>query len=323
MITEAFRNTIKKYGLIREKDTVLIGVSGGPDSVCLLYLLNSLKKGLKLKLHVAHVDHMLRGDSVKDKEFVAKLCKRLDIPLTAVRINVRTLARKGSIEEIARNARLDFLLKTAKKVKADKIALGHNLDDQAETVLMRILRGTGLYGLSAILPKRDIRRFMVIRPLIEIRRQKIELFLKRKKISPRIDLSNKDDVYFRNRIRNKLIPLLEKGYNSNIKEILANTAESVACDYDCLNRLAEKAAGRMKTKFSLKKLSRLHPALIRILFRNAISALKGDTRRITFRHIREIEDMLLNRPPNSIVDLPKGISAQKKKFTLEFFLVKR
>lgn len=296
----------------------MVGVSGGPDSVALLYLLNALRKELKITLHIAHLDHMLRKDSGKDKEFVENLARRLKLPITVSRINVKELATKGSLEEIARNARLGFLFKVAKDRGADKIALGHTLDDQAETVLMRILRGTGLYGLSGILPKKNISGYTVIRPLIEVRRRDIEAFLKRKKIKPCRDISNTKEVYFRNKLRNKLFPLLEKEYSCNIKEILSNMAESVGFDYDYLYSKAYSAMKRQGNRINLEKFLRLHPAIQRLLLRLAIAKIKGDTRRLTFQHIREIEDLILNRPPNSIVDLPGGISAVKKKY-LSFY----
>ena len=204
------KETIKKYGLIAPGDAILIGVSGGPDSVVLLCILNNLKKELKLKLHVAHLDHMLRTDSASDAEFVRKLCQRFKLPFTLGKINVKAQANKGSLEESARNIRLDFLFKTAKAIKAKKIALGHNFDDQSETVLMRICRGTGLYGLCGILPIREISGFRIIRPLLEIRRAQIESYLKAKGIKPRRDSSNSSDLYLRNKIRNRLMPLLEK-----------------------------------------------------------------------------------------------------------------
>jgi tRNA(Ile)-lysidine synthase len=320
VIIDTVKNTIKKYGLLQKYETILIGISGGPDSVCLLYILNSLKQDLKLKLHAVHIDHMLRKDSKKDLEYVQDLCNRLKIPLKSARINVQSLAQKGSLEEAARNVRLDFFFKTAKVIKADAVALGHNLDDQAETVLMRILRGSGLAGLSGILPKRNILGFQVIRPLIEVKRREIETFLKKRRIKARIDSTNSEDIYFRNRIRHKLLPLLEKEYNGNIKELLANMAESVALDYDYLAQATEKIAKNSKTRFSLNKLGSLHPALKRLIFRSAIAALKGDTRRLTFQHIREIEDLLLNRPSGSIVNLPRNVCARKKKNCLEFYL---
>jgi tRNA(Ile)-lysidine synthase len=319
MIIEKVKNTIKKYNLITKNDKIVIGVSGGPDSVALLYLLNSLSRELKLRLHIAHLDHMLRPDSYKDARFVQNLAKMLKLPITTAQINVKELAKQGSPEEIARNARFGFLFKVAKDIKANKIALGHNLDDQAETVLMRILRGTGLYGLAGILPKREIAGFQIIRPLIETRRQDIEAFLKRKRIKPCLDTSNLEDIYFRNKIRNRLLPLLEQQYNKNIKEILSNMAQSIGYDYDYLNRIAHRAIRKMSTKLNLKKFCNLHPSIQRLVLRFAIAKLKGNMRRLTFRHIREIEDLIFNRPINSVVDLPQGISVIKKKNTLSFY----
>jgi tRNA(Ile)-lysidine synthase len=318
-ILKKVKNTIRRYNLINKNDKILIGVSGGPDSVALLYVLNSLSKELKISLHIAHLDHMLRKDSYKDREFVEELAKKIRIPITCGQINVKELAKKGSLEEIARNARLGFLFRIAKEINAHKIALGHNLADQAETVLMRILRGTGLYGLSGILPKREIAGFKIIRPLIEVRRREIESFLKRKKIKPCIDVSNLEEIYFRNKIRNNLLPLLEKEYNKNIKEVLSNMAEAVGYDYDYLQRQANFKMEGSREKIKLKKFLKLHPALQRLILRFAIAKVKGDTRRITFQHIKELEDLILNRPVTSVVDLPKGISVVKRKNTLSFF----
>jgi tRNA(Ile)-lysidine synthase len=266
---------------------------------------------------------MLRKDSGKDMAFVEGLAAKLKLPVTCAQVNIKALARRGSLEEIARNARLSFFFRVAKEVKADKIALGHNLDDQAETVLMRILRGAGLYGLSGILPKRNLYGYEIIRPLIEVRRKEIEAFLKLKKIRPRIDTSNRQDLYFRNKIRNKLLPLLEKEYNSGAKEILANMAETVGYDYDYLNWVANRAIERAKAKIDLKKFCNLHPAIQRLILRSMVARLKGDTRRLTLKHIREIEDLLSFRPLNSVVDLPKGISVVKRKNSLYFYRRKK
>lgn len=319
MVIKKFRHTIKYYGLIAKNDKIVVGVSGGPDSVTLLYLLNNLKKELNLTLHIAHLDHMLRKDSDADRRFVHNLAIRLKLPITSAQVNVAELVKKGSVEEIARNVRLGFLFSVAKKIKARKIALGHNFDDQAETVLMRILRGAGLCGLSAMLPKREISGYQIIRPLIEIRRKEIETFLKSKKITPRRDVSNAQDIYLRNRIRNSLLPLLEKDYNKSIKEVLVNIADSVGFDYDYLMRAAHHKAGKIGRNISLDKLSKLHPSMRRLILRLAISSLKGDTRKIDFRHIKEIEDLILSRPVNAVVDLPKGISVIKRKKNLSFY----
>lgn len=169
------------------------------------------------------------------------------------------------------------------------------------------------------MPKKKIAGREIIRPLVETKRQDIESFLKRKKIKPRIDPSNAQDIYFRNKIRNRLLPLLAREYNKNIKEVLANTAKSLACDYDYLHRLSEQTAKRWKHRLYIKKLSRAHPALQRLILRQAYRRIRGDMRRITFKHIAEIEDLILNRPMGSIVDLPRGVSVVKKKSRLIFY----
>lgn len=319
MLLWKVKATIKKYNLINKRDTVLVGVSGGPDSLALLFSLYSLQKELHLTLHIAHLDHGLRKDSYLDAEFLKKLALRLKMPATFGSINVKKIAKKGSTEEIARNARLSFLFKTAKSIHANKIALGHNLNDQAETILMRILRGTGLYGLSGILPKRTFGGFQIIRPLLEVQRREIERYVKQKKIVPRRDYTNAEDIYFRNKIRNNLFPVLEKNYNSNIKNVLAHMAESIAYDYDYLNLAAQKICNRSGNRINLIKFARLHPAIQRLLIRLQIAKVQGDTRRISFQHVLEIQDLVCNRPFGAIVDLPNGISVEKRKGILRFY----
>jgi tRNA(Ile)-lysidine synthase len=319
MFMDSLKKTIKKYDLIRSGDSILAGVSGGPDSLTLLYTLNTLRKELNFSLHVAHLDHMLRKNSAADRKFVEKICRKLDLPVTTARVDIKKQSKNRSIEEAAREARFNFFFRVAKKTKSAKIALGHNLDDQAETVLMRLLRGSGLSGLSGILPKREMNGFLIIRPLIETRRRDIEKFLKRKGIRPRIDSTNAQDIYFRNNIRNKLMPLLERAYNPNIKTILSNTAESIGQDYDLLNRYARIKLSSLGRELKLNKLRGMHPSERRMVLRLAFQRLKGNMRTITFKHIQELEDLIDNRPSNSIVDLPGSFSVLKKKNTLVFY----
>jgi len=323
-LVEKVREAIKKYDLLRRNDKVLVGVSGGPDSVALILVLDSLKMELGLKLHIAHLDHQLRRGSYRDREFVESLAQRLNIPFTTAKINPQRFSKKGSIEEIARQERLNFLFAVAKNTGVNKIALGHNQDDQSETVLMRLIRGSGLSGLGSILPRRRISKWTIIRPLIDTSREDIESYLKRRRIRTCVDSSNKDIVYFRNRIRNRLIPALIKDYNPNIKEVLANLAQIAACDYDYLKGISLKAFNRLKKpmirnkgnfvrgmRLNLNKLSRLHPAIQRSVLRHSIADIKGTTRRLSFRHMKEIEDLILCRPINSIVDLPQRVSVLK------------
>jgi len=314
-----FLETIKKHGLLRKKDKILVAVSGGADSLTLLFKLASLRNKMGLTLHIAHLDHMLRLDSGEDAAFVKKLGEKLRIPVTIKSINLETRHIKGSLEELAREARLDFLITLAKKIKADKIALGHNLDDQAETVLMRLVRGTGLSGLSGISAKRKIKNVIFIRPLLETRRREIENFLKRKGIKPRIDSTNRQDLFFRNKIRHNLIPLLKKKYNQKILDALANLAESSSYDYEYLDSVAKRSVKGNNLHLDIKKLIKLHPAILRLKIRQSIACLQGDTRRISFQHIKEIEGLLYSRPEKSIVDLPKGISVQKTRNHLRFY----
>ena len=319
MLLQKIKNTVKKYNLINKRDRIVAGVSGGPDSLALLFLLDQLRGELGFGLIVAHLDHALRKESAIDAAFVGGAAAKLGLPFFFARLKAGKLSSGGSVEEAARNARLDFLCKIAKENKANKIALGHHFDDQAETVLMRILRGTGLYGLAGILPKRNIKGFVVIRPLIELKRSQIEAFLKVRGARPRRDASNKDDIYFRNKIRNKLLPLLEKEYNLNIREVLVNMSDSAACDYDYLRRAAGSVLPAGVTSIGLNRFVNMHQALRRLVVRNIFGALKGDTRRITFRHINEVEDMALNRPTGSVVDLPSAVSVVKKKDCLYFY----
>lgn len=323
-----FKDALQRYNLLNKKDTVIIGVSGGPDSLCLLYLLKSIQKEFRLSLHIAHLNHMLRGrESQKDADFVAGLAERLKIPATIKKVAVESISNKGSLEEIARKARFEFLFEVAGKLKSKKIALGHNLDDQAETVLMRLLRGSGLMGLSAILPKRAMGGCTIIRPLLEITRNEIEGFLRKKKITPRIDSSNIREVYFRNKIRHKLLPAL-KEYNPKIQEVLANMAQNIALDYEYLAAKGRGVFKKIKVSeaktsltLSLEKLSKLHSALFNMALRLSFEALKGDTRRLTYQHIKELKDLVSNRPLGSIVNLPSHIAVIKNPQELCFYIM--
>jgi len=314
-----FVETIKKNKLIQKKDKILAAVSGGPDSMALLLKLNGLKSNFGFSLHIAHLDHGLRKDSGSDALFVANWAKRLNIPITIKKLDPKIMQKQGSLEEILRNERIEFLITTAKKIKANKIALGHNLDDQAETVLMRILRGTGLSGLSGISLKRDIQGITFIRPLLETTRREIDKFLKRRGVKPRIDSTNQEDVFLRNKIRNNLIPMLKREYNKNILKVLANLAESVSYDYEYLDQIAKRSVKGNNLKLNIRKIRKLHPAIQRLKIRQSIAHLQKDTRRIGFQHIKELEDLLSNRPERSVVDLPKGIRVRKAPKTLFFY----
>jgi len=198
-------------------ETVLVGVSGGADSVALLHLLSSLAPDWQLRLHVLHVDHQLRAESAADAVFVQALGARLGIPVDVATVAVE---RCGSLEAGAREARYAALAACAARVGADRIAVGHTADDQAETVLMRLLQGAGVRGLSGIPPVRGA----IIRPLIEVRRSALEAELARAGLAWAQDETNRDPKFLRNRIRHELLPLLSDSYNPEVATALVRLA---------------------------------------------------------------------------------------------------
>ena len=329
MIFRELENTIREFKMLQDNDRVVVAVSGGADSVFLTYALKRLQKRQRLYLHLAHLNHLLRkNEAGEDAFFVRSLAGRLKLSFSAAEIDVREFARKHglSIEEAARKARYDFLLRVARANVCSKVALGHNQDDQAETVLMRFLRGSGLAGLRGIPPTRRIEGCLIIRPLIRLWRSDIEGFLKKKCICFRTDSSNSGTLFFRNRIRNLLLPELMQDFNPKIKHILINFAQGLNEDFDFLNRQSEdkfrsvciRSAGP-KIKLNIKKFRTLHKAMQRLILRRAIKELKGNLRRIDYRHWQELDQLTYNRPKNSIVDLPAQISVLKQGDKLIFY----
>lgn len=329
-IIQKTKKSIARYSLINTGDRVLVGVSGGPDSVALLHILNKLRYELGINLSVIHVNHQLRKSADTDQKFVQDLCTSLNIPCAVLKLNMKNIKEKGSLEEIARKKRFDAFIRIAGANKANVIALAHHQDDLAETVLMRILRGTGLLGLRGILPKRKFNRLQVIRPFLDIPKRDIDIFLKKSKIKYRIDPTNKQTCFFRNKIRLELLPKLKKNYNNNISEVLAHLADNIAVDYDYLHNQGQKSLKKLnmltqrknQIQLSLAPLKKLHPSLLRIVIRLSIEQLKGDMKRLTLNHINEVEDLIHNRPAGAIVNLTGGIYLIKKKSTLSLALRK-
>lgn len=212
-------NTIKKYNLIQENDKIVIGVSGGPDSMCLLHILNGLKEKLNFEIVVAHINHMIRKEAEEETQYVKNFCDKLGIKCYIKRIDVIDKSNKEKIgtEEAGRKARYDFFEEVLNIVNANKIATAHNENDNAETVLMNIFRGAGTSGLKGIEPIRDNK---YIRPIIECERSEIEEYCRVNKLQPKIDKTNLENVYTRNKIRNVLIPEIKKEFNPNIIESL-------------------------------------------------------------------------------------------------------
>ncbi len=317
---EQVQKTIAKNHLLTKTSRVVVGVSGGADSMALLHAFCSLRETLQLQLFVAHLDHGLRVSSAEDARFVEDAAKALKVPVTVEHLPVCELCEKEgwSLEEGARHLRYQFLEKTAQKYSASTVAVAHTADDQAETVLMRFLRGSGLAGLGAIPIKRELGEVSLVRPLLSLWRSEVMEYLKQHRIAYREDESNRDKRFVRNRIRHELIPLLQESFNPKLKESLVQLAQQAQADDAYLQAAALRQWKRTvkisgnKVVVRLSVLKRQPLSLRRQLVRRAVKTVKGDLRAFEFRHWMEIEQLIESRPVGSIVHLPGGIAATKQ-----------
>lgn len=291
-LIKKIQENIFRHELFGRGAKIVVGVSGGPDSVCLLDVLSRLKQKYDLEIVIAHVNYGLRGqDSEKDEKLAGDLAKKYSFDLEIKKIPDTEYQILNTIsEEKLRKIRYDFFEKVRKKYlptgqagKATAIAVGHNLNDQAETVLMRIIRGAGLRGLGAIKFKNN----NIIRPLLNIPRKEILAHLRKNKIRYRIDQTNLGTDFTRNKIRNLLIPYLEKNFNPNIQELLYKFSESVAADYDFISRYAGVWLAANKTP-KVFALNNLHPSILREVLRQALEKHNSNLREIESVHIEEI-----------------------------------
>ena len=309
------KHTISRHQMISEGDSVIVAVSGGPDSVCLLHVLHELKNKLQIHLVVAHFDHGLRpAEDESETAFVRGLAESLNLPFETAKGHLLAKRTRGSKEEVARNARYAFLEKVREKHKAQKIALGHNLNDQAETILMRLLRGSGASGLTGIPPCRD---GSIIRPLIEIERPETENYLKAKKIAFVTDSSNLKTDYLRNKIRLELLPLLEQ-HQPQLVHLLGQTAEILRDEDEYLERIAEtwlkkEVIRNPDNTFQLSTPSflALPVALRRRVIRNGIGKVKKDLRRISWDHIEAVHRLAQAEKPQAALNLPGRLTVKR------------
>jgi len=313
------RGTVEKYRMLERGDTVIVGVSGGGDSVVLLHVLMLLRDEYDLSLVVAHLDHGIRGEeSRREGDFVRDFAQGMSLPFETAVADVPTLAKKERItlQEAAREARYRYYEEVRQKHNGQKVATGQIADDQAETILMRVIRGAGLKGLKGIPP---VRGGVYIRPLIEASRQEVERFAKSEGLSFVTDSSNIKDIYLRNKVRHDLIPHLERKYNPGIRVGLNRMAAILSREDDYLDRKTEEAmAGLIKgngeeISLDIPKLLAFHEALrFRVLQKALARVLGGDLRSIKTVHLDGIFRLLAHRAPNKVVCLPQGIYAEKR-----------
>ncbi|MBI5144176.1 MAG: tRNA lysidine(34) synthetase TilS [Candidatus Omnitrophica bacterium] len=324
-LIERVLKTTRNYEMLQPKDRVLAAVSGGPDSIFLLHALIALKGNLKLgDLSVCNLDHGLRGaESKADSLFVKGVAERFKMTFIHKRVDLKRIkSKKLSVEEVAREERYKFFNAAAKKVNANIIATGHTLDDQAETILMRLIKGASLKGMVGISPVREESGLKIIRPLLELEKEEIKEYLDEKHIEYRIDRTNLESVYFRNVVRSDIIPFLER-YNPRLKRVLSNLAEHLREDFKFIEEERSRAKRHIscqegRVELSLKDIVIQPKAIQKEILRDALEMAGGELKRLSFRHWKEMEHLIGHKRKGNSIDLPGGIRITRTDKALAF-----
>ncbi len=315
---QAVLKTIKKYNLIDANDKIVLGVSGGPDSLFMLDILNKLKEELQIEIVVAHVNHQIRQEADSEEEFVKEFAQKINIEFYSKRIEVVKYANDNKIglEEAGRKIRYEFFEEVCTKVGANKIAVAHNKNDKVETMIMHMLRGSGISGLQGIQPKTNNK---IIRPIIEIERNDIEKYCEQQNLNPRIDQSNFDNTYTRNKIRNKVIPYIKEEFNPNIIETMTRLSEVITEENEFLNNLVQKEYknillqnNKEEIVLDLKKFNQLNNILKKRIILYNVSNLRGGSQGIEKIHIEDIVKLCQNNIGNKFLTPNKGLKVLVK-----------
>ena len=325
MLAECILAFARETGALRRGDTFVVGVSGGVDSVALLHALRAVSATLGIALHVAHLNHGLRGLAAEqDAEFVAALAREWGLAATVRQVDVSTRAaeRHLSLEAAARVERYRFFGDVVSDVGAAAVVVGHTADDQVETVLLHFLRGAGLAGLRGIMPVHRLliagptadRALAVYRPLLEASRDEVELYAARHSLRYRADATNADATFTRNRVRHELLPLL-KSFNPNVDQGIIRMAQLLGDDYRCLAQLADREwptlarVGRGDVGLSLERLRELPVSIARLSVRGAYAALTGGTIDLAAEHVEQVLALALSGRTGASAELPGGVVA--------------
>lgn len=318
MLEDKVLNTIKRYEQIKSGDTIVVGVSGGPDSICLLNVLKNSQNELKINIVVAHINHMIRKEADSETEFVQDFCKQRDIKCFVKKADVLQIAKEKKLgtEEVGRKIRYDFFEEVKNLVGGNKIATAHNANDNAETVLMNFLRGSGSTGLKGIEPIRDNK---LIRPIIECTRQEIEQYCNEKGLNPKYDKTNQESIYTRNKIRNMLIPYIQENFNPNIIETINRMSHLIATDemyFKSIVKQSYKETFISRTEkeiiLDLKKFNVLEKVIKSRLIIYTINELLGTTNGIEKIHIEDVIKLCKNNIGNKYLTPNKNIKIMIK-----------
>lgn len=330
-VEDKIRKTIEEKKLINNNQHIVIGLSGGPDSVCLFNALMSIADKMQLTIHPVHVNHKFRpGAAEHDQEYVEELCRKRGLECETFVVDCAALAKELGMtsEEAGRKARYDAFYTTADKISQMqginsqdiRIAVAQNANDQAETLLFRLMRGTGTDGLAGIAYERDERGYKVIRPLLDIYRNEIEEYCSYNHLEPVTDHTNNESVYARNKIRNKLIPYLEKEYNASLKQSMNRLARIAADDKDYMwqqteaeyNRLADEELKLSKVSMDRESLAKLHPAIRHRLILKAFAAI-GLESDISEERIKAADSIIGKKQGPKTVQFPREYALEVAK----------
>ena len=327
---EKVLQTIKKYNLIQNNDKIILAVSGGPDSIAMLNCLFNLKikleekENLRFQIYVAHVNHMIREEAKSDETYVQELCDKLNIPFFSKSIDVKKIAynNKMGIEEAGRIERYNFFNEVMEKTNGNKIAIAHNKNDKIETIIMHLLRGTGLNGLIGLEP---IKNNKYIRPLLECSRQEIEEYCEKNNLNPKIDKTNFDNTYTRNKIRNIVIPYIKQEFNPNIVETLDRLSDLVKEEELYITKQVEKiyreiciSESKSKIILSLKQFNYQDKVIKSKILIYTITKIFGDSKGIEKIHIEDLIKLCSNNIGNKYLMPNKNLKVLVKNGQIYF-----
>ena len=321
--------TIRKYNLIEDGDKIVLGVSGGPDSICMLDNLREVKEEqiIEFEIYVAHINHMIREEAIDDEKYVQEYCKKYNIECFVKRADVQKIASEKKIgtEEAGRKVRYDFFEEVLQKTESNKIAIAHNKNDKIETIIMHLLRGSGLSGLKGIEPIRDNK---YIRPLLECERTEIEQYCEDKKLNPRIDKTNFENEYTRNKIRNIVIPYIKKEFNPNIIQTLSRLSDLAADESNYIELQKQKAFEKIliakekeQITLNLKEFNKQDKVIKNRLILYTTKELMGSTQGIEKIHIEDIIKLCQNNVGNKFLTPNKNLKVLVK--DKKFFFIRQ